>query len=60
MNIEKFYRLSQLVRGEIRKQNTKYKRAISPEERLAIYVRAIKICRRQERNSQYYWSYSFS
>jgi hypothetical protein len=36
MNVEKFYRLSQLVAEEIRKQNTKYRRAISPEERLAI------------------------
>ena len=34
MIIEQFYRLSQLVGGEIRKQNTNYKRAISPEERL--------------------------
>ena len=34
MNIEQLYRLSQLVGEEIRKQNTNYRRAISPEERL--------------------------
>jgi len=39
MNIEQFYRLSQLVGEEIRKQNTNYRRAISPEERLAIFLR---------------------
>jgi hypothetical protein len=38
MNIEQFYRLSQLVAEEIRKQNTNYTRAISPEERLAIFL----------------------
>jgi len=38
MNIEQFYLLSQLVGQEIRKQNTNYKRAISPEERLAIFL----------------------
>jgi hypothetical protein len=37
MNLEQFYCLSQLVGGEIRKQNTNYGRAISPEERLAIF-----------------------
>jgi hypothetical protein len=37
MNIEQFYRRSQLVGEEIRKQNTNYRRAISPEERLAIF-----------------------
>jgi len=37
MNIEQFYRLSQLVAEEIRKQNTKCRRAISPEERLVIF-----------------------
>ena len=37
MNIEQFYRLSQLVGEEIRKQNTNYRRAIKPEERLAIF-----------------------
>ena len=37
MNIEQFYRLSQLVGEEIRKQNTNYRRAISPEERLAVF-----------------------
>jgi len=36
MNIEQLYRLSLLVGVEIRKQNTNYRRAISPEERLAI------------------------
>ena len=39
MNIEQLYRLSQLVGEEIRKQNTDYRRAISPEERLAIFLR---------------------
>ena len=37
MNIEQFYRLSQFVGEEIRKQNTNYRRAILPEERLAIF-----------------------
>jgi hypothetical protein len=32
MNIEQFYRLSQLVAEGIRKQNTNYRRAITPEE----------------------------
>jgi len=41
MNIEQFYRLSQLVGEEIRKQNTNYRRAISPEERLAIFFRYV-------------------
>ena len=36
-NIEQFYRLSQLVVEKIRKQNTNYKRAISPEERLSVF-----------------------
>jgi hypothetical protein len=36
MNIKQFYRLSQLVGEEIRKQNN-YRRAISPEERLAVF-----------------------
>jgi len=39
MNIEQFYRLSQLVGDEIQKQNTNYRRAITPEERLAISLR---------------------
>jgi hypothetical protein len=39
--IEKFYRLSQLVGEEIRKPNTNYRTAISPEERLAIYFRYV-------------------
>ena len=37
MNIEQFYRLSQLVGGEIQKQNTNYRRAIAPEERLSVF-----------------------
>jgi hypothetical protein len=37
MNIDQFYRLSQLVGEEKRKQNTIYRRTISPEERLAIF-----------------------
>jgi hypothetical protein len=37
MIIERFYRLSQLVGEEIRKQNIKHRRAIPPEERLAIF-----------------------
>jgi len=41
MNIEKFYRLSQLVGEEIQKQNTNYRRAITPEERLAIFFRYV-------------------
>jgi hypothetical protein len=41
MNIEQFYHLSQLVGEEIRKQNTKYRTAISPEERLAIFLRYV-------------------
>jgi len=39
MNIEQFYSLSQLLGEEIRKQNTNYRRAISPEEWLAIFLR---------------------
>jgi len=38
MNIEQFYRLSQLLGEEIRKQNTNCRRAILPEERLAIFL----------------------
>jgi hypothetical protein len=41
MNIEKFYCLSQLVGEKIRKQNTNYRRAITPEERLAIFLRYV-------------------
>jgi len=41
MNIEQFYRLSQLVGEEIQKQNTKYRRAIKPEERLLIFLRYV-------------------
>ena len=39
MNIVQFYRLSQLVGEEIQKQNINYSRAITPEERLAIFLR---------------------
>jgi hypothetical protein len=61
-NIEQFYHLSQLGGEEIRKQNTSYSRVISPEELFAIFfeVRAIKICRTQERYTRYNWSYPFS
>jgi hypothetical protein len=38
MNIEQFYRLSQLVAEEIQKQNTSCRRAITPEERYAIFL----------------------
>ena len=38
MKIEEFYGLSQLVGEEIQKQNTNYRRAITPEERLAIFL----------------------
>jgi len=41
MNIELFYRLSQLVGEEIQKQNTNYRRAITPEERLVIFLRYV-------------------
>jgi hypothetical protein len=41
MNIEQFYRRSQLVGEEIRKQNTIYRRAISREERLKIFLRHV-------------------
>jgi len=41
MNIKQFYRLSHFVGEEIRKQNTNYRRAISPEERLAIFLRCV-------------------
>jgi len=44
MNIEQFYRLSQVMGEEIRKQNTNCRRAISTEERLE--VSATKFCRR--------------
>ena len=37
MNIEQFYCLSQLVGEEIRKQNTNYRRAISPENDLQFF-----------------------
>jgi len=53
MNIKQFYCLSQLVAEEIQKQNTNYRRAITPEEQLANFfeVRSLKIWRRQERDS---------
>ena len=65
---EKFHEyravLQSVTTGGIRneKQNTNYMRAIKPEERLAIFfeVRPIKVCRRQEMDSRYYWSYPFS
>jgi len=38
MNIEHLYGLSQLVGEEIQKQNTNCRRAIAPEERLAIFL----------------------
>jgi len=38
MNIEKFYRLSQLVGEEIRKQNTNYRRAISLKNDLQFFL----------------------
>ena len=41
MNIEQFYRLSQSVGEEIQKQNINYRRAITPEERLAIFLRYV-------------------
>jgi hypothetical protein len=54
MNVEQFYHLSQLGGEEIQKQSTNYRWAISPEELFAIFeVRAIKICRRQERYTRY-------
>jgi len=34
MNIKQFYCLSQLVAEEIRKPNTNYKKAITPDEQL--------------------------
>jgi len=37
MNIEQLYRVSQLVGEEIQKQYTNYRRAITPEERIAIF-----------------------
>jgi len=41
MNIEQFYRLSQLKGEEIRRRNTNCRRAISPEERLAVLFRYV-------------------
>jgi hypothetical protein len=41
MNIVQFYRLSQLVGEEIRKQNNNCRRGISPEERLAIFFKYV-------------------
>ena len=38
MNIEQFYRLSQLVGEEIRKQNTNYRRAISLKNDLQSFL----------------------
>ena len=39
MNIVQLYRLSQLVGEEIQKQNINHSRVITPEERLAIFLR---------------------
>jgi len=39
--IGQFYRLSQLVGEELRKQNTKYRKAISPEERPAVILKYV-------------------
>jgi hypothetical protein len=41
MNIDQFCRLSQLVAEEIRKQNTNYRRAIRPEERLVTFLKYV-------------------
>jgi hypothetical protein len=41
MNSEQFYCLSQLVGGEVRKENNNFRRAISLEERLAIFFRYV-------------------
>jgi len=41
MHIEQFYRLSQLVGEEIQKRNTNYRTAITPEERLEIFLRYV-------------------
>ena len=41
MNIEQFYRLTQLLGEEIQKQNTNCRRAITPEERLVIFLRYV-------------------
>jgi len=38
MNIDHFYRLSHLVGDEIQKQSTNYRRAITPEEKLAFFL----------------------
>jgi hypothetical protein len=38
INIEQFYRLSQLVGEKKKKQNTNYRRAIKPKERLANFL----------------------
>ena len=38
INLEQFYCLSQLVAEEIPKQNINYRRAISPEERLSVFL----------------------
>jgi hypothetical protein len=44
MNIKQFYRLSQLVAEEIRKPNTNYKRAITPDEQINTVIGAVLIC----------------
>ena len=61
MNIEQFYRLSQLVGEEIKNKTQTIGGRLNLKKDLQIFwVRPIKICRRQERDSRYYWSYSFS
>ena len=39
INNEQFKMLVELLRPSIEKQNTNYRRAIQPEERLALYLR---------------------
>jgi len=41
MNIEQFYRLSQLVGEKIRKKNTNYRRAISLKNDLQFFLRYV-------------------
>ena len=48
INIEQFHRLSQLVEVEIRKRNTNYRRAISPEWDYLFTIRALKIRKDKE------------
>jgi hypothetical protein len=48
INIEQFHRLSQLVEVEIRKRNTNYRMAISPEWDYLFTIRALKIRKDKE------------